>query len=420
MIEEEVKRINQKIQRVKAKESENQAKLTRLFYGITLALLITSIYFYITKEWITGGIVTIIALFLLPIGKRTASQISSSIMKELQEDKERLLKKLEVIQEQIMESHSSDDEDITKKLLRDQHVRQQIEIETATLLQNERAYEKVLMGFEEWEKSGVSIEERAVNIKKTYGLPFQISNERLLDAFQILEAIKDRALNKQKLSEIKEELLNEVSNFNTKVNTVAKQVNFLNEGPNKINQIAFRLKEEKKKYEQLLQIEAKLKDSNEQISKLSFEIDYLQKECRVLWQIAEVSNEEAFRAKGQANATAKELLERMNLLNAQLERFGELVNNCNLERNYVNHIEEMSGEITKLNATEKERLSQLSAINHRLHELEEGGSYADALHTYEAGKSIIKTMQKTGQHLQSRKISYLRQLSSIVSSDFQK
>lgn len=394
LIEEEVKRINQKIQRVTAKEIENKTKLNRLFYGISLALLIISFYFYGTKEWVTGGIVTILAFLLLPIGKVMTSQMSSSIIHELQEDKERLLKKLEAIQAQLMESNILDDEDITAKLLRDQHVKQQIEIEVATLLQNERTYDKVLSGFEEWEKSGFAIEENAVNIKNTYGLPPQISNERLLDAFQILEAIRDKAQNKQKLTEVKEDLHYEISNFQVKVNSVAKQLNILNTGSIKIDQMAIRLQEEKKKYEQLLQIEAKLKDSAEQISTLTLEIDHLQKEYKVLWQIAEVSNEEAYRAKGQANETARELKERMNLLKAQLNRFGGLVNDCNLETIYENLIKEMSTEITQHNVTEKEKQGQLSAIDHRLQELEEGGTYSDFLHTYEASKSSVKNYAK--------------------------
>ncbi|WP_099362469.1 ATP-binding protein [Fredinandcohnia onubensis] len=394
LIEEEVKRIDQKIQRMTSKESENKHKYTRLFYGIGFILLIISIYFYVTKEWIIGGILTVLGVLMWPVGKTVTSQMSSSFIHEFQEDRERLLKKLEAIKEQLTHSNYSDHEELTAILIRDTHARQQIEIEKASHLQNERALDKVFKDFEEWEKSGFALEEKATNIKKTYGLPMQISNERLLDAFQILEAIKEKVLNKQKLTKAKVELQNEISNFQSKVYTVAKQINIEDQSSIKVDQMAVLLQEEKKKYEQLLQIDAKIKDSEEQIVKLTMEIEHLQKEIQVLWDIAKISNEEEFRAKGQANETARELKERMNLLLAQLERFGELVKICNIETNYEVLIEEMSAEITRLQAIEKERQGQLSAINHRIQELEEGGTYADLLYSYEASNSLVKNYAK--------------------------
>ncbi|MEH7222685.1 AAA family ATPase [Bacillus sp. JJ1566] len=394
LIEDEIERITQQIQRLKVKETENINKLTRLFYGIGLVLLLSSVYFYISQEWLTAGILTVFALLVLPIVKMVTSGMSSSIIHELKADRERLKKKLDTIQEKLKNQNPIDDKDITVKLLHDQQVRQQIEIENATLQINERAYDKVLSGFEEWEKVSFSIDEKAANIKKTYGLPQEVSNERLLDAFQILEAIRDKSLSRYKLLDQKNDLQIEISSFQDKMNLVAGQLNILGQDSVKIDQLAIQLKEEKRKYEQLLQIEAKLKDATNQISELTTEIDHLQKECQVLWDMAKVSNEEEFRAKGQANDHAREIKERMNLLMAQLERFGELVNNCNVETNYQNQIEEMSAEITQLQVIEKEEQSQLSAIKHRVQELEEGGTYADFLHSYEASKSVVKDYAK--------------------------
>lgn len=393
-LEEEIKRIDQKIVRETVREKEIRSKFTRLFYGIALTLAIISIYFYVSQEWMTGGILTILALFMLPIGRTVISQMASTIIHELHEDREALLKKLQTIQEQLLQSNQTDNEDISSLLLRDQHIRQQLEIEQATLQQYERAYEKVLEGFEEWETTGFTIEEKATNIKKTYGLPLNISNELLMDAFQILEAIRDKVLTKQKLIEAKGNLQNEISDFQVKVNRVGKQLNILELGTIRIDRLAIRLEEEKKKVEQHTQFEEKVKNAKEQNSKLTFEINHLQNEIKVLWDIAQVSSEEEYRAKGQANERAKELNERINILKAQLDRFGELVSKCNYETNYKNLIVELSAELGQYHESEKEIQSQLSAVNHSLLELEEGGTYADFLHSYEANKSVVKNYAK--------------------------
>ncbi|MEH7381565.1 AAA family ATPase [Bacillus sp. JJ1533] len=394
LIEDEIDRITHQIERATAKETENKTKLARVFNGIGLALLLSSVYFYISQEWITGGILTILALLMLPIGKRVTSQMSSSIIHELKIDKESLLKKLDAIKEKLKSQNLSDDEEITTRLLRDQQVRQEIQIENASLHQHERAYDKVLVGFEEWEKAGFSIEERVANIKKTYGLPQHISNERLLDAFQILEAIRDQALRKRKLLEQRNELQKEISSFKEKIDFVGKQLKIPNQDVIKIDELASQLQKEKRKYDQLLQNEAKLKDTTDQLEELTLEMDHLQKECHVLWNMAEVSNEEEFRAKGQANVKSKQVKERMNLLKSQLERYGDLVNNCSVETDYENRIEGLSADITQLNELEKEKQRQLSAIHHRVQELEEGGTYADILHSYEASKSLVKDHAK--------------------------
>lgn len=395
LIEEELKRIDQKIHRVSTKESDNKSKLTRLFYGVSVALVIVSIYFYLSQEWLTGVIITIVALSMLPISKIVTSKMSSSYIQELHDDRERLLKELHSIQEELTQSNIKDDGEIVKILIRDQHVRQQIEIETATLQQNERAYDKVLKEFEEWEITGFSIDEKATNIKKTYGLPLQISNERLLDAFQILEAIREKAFSKQKLKDVGSVLQHELSDFQAKITSIAKEVGYEDQDDIHIDQIGLRLQEEKKKYEHFLQIEEKVKDTEDQISKLSLEIVHLKKEYRKLWEIAEVPGEEAYRVKGQANQAAKEIKERMDLLDAQFIRFGELVKKCNVEINYQQLIEEFSTEIDQLYASEKALQGQLSSINHRLKELEEGGTYADFLHSYGASKSLVKDYAKS-------------------------
>ncbi|MEH7238384.1 ATP-binding protein [Bacillus sp. JJ1562] len=394
LIEDEINRINQQIQRVTARETENKTKLTRLFYGIGLVLLLSSVYFYISQEWLTAGILTALALLMLPVGKMVTSQTTSYIIQELENDRESLMKKLDPILERLKNQNPINDEDITARLLRDQQVRQQIQIENATLHQNERAYDKVLTGFEEWEKVGFSIEEKAANIKKTYEIPEQVSNERLMDAFQILEAIRDKVMRLQNLSVQKIELQKEISDFQNKINMVANRLNIQDQVPIKIDQFSIRLQEENKKNELLLQIEEKLKEATDQKEKLELEIGHLQKESYILWDLAEVPNEEMFRAKGQANGHAKEIKERMNFLNAQLGRFGELVNNCSVEINYESRIEEISAEITNLFELEKEKQRQLSAINHRVQELEEGGTYADFLHSYEASKTLVKDHAK--------------------------
>ncbi|MFS0824366.1 AAA family ATPase [Bacillus sp. 1P02SD] len=394
LIEDEVNRINQQIQRVTVKEAESKTKLTRIFYGIGVVLLLSAVYFYISQEWLTGGILTILALLMLPIGKTVTSQMSSSIIPALKDDRESLLKKLNAVQEKLKNYNPLNNEDNTARLLQDQQVKQQIEIEKVTLHQNERAYEKVLAEFEEWEKVGFSIDEKASNIKNKYGLPQQITNERLMDAFQILEAIRDKVLSKRKLLEQKDELQKEISSFHQKINVVAKQLQILDQDSIKIDQLAIQLQEEKRKHEHLLQIETKLKDTNDQISELTLELDHLQKECRVLWDMAEVSNEENFRAKGQVNDQAKEIKERMNILKSQLERFGELVHCCNVDTNYKKRVEELSAETSQLHMLEKEAQRQLSAIHHRVQELEEGGTYAEFLHSYEASKSMVKEHAK--------------------------
>ncbi|MCC3355420.1 ATP-binding protein [Bacillus sp. REN16] len=394
LIDVEIERINQQITRVSAKETENKTKLTRVFYGIGLALILVSVYFYFSQEWITGGILSVIALLILSIGKMVTTQMSSSIIHELKVDKERLLKKQGSIKEKLKNHNPLDEEEITSKLIHDQHVRQQIAMEHAALRRNESGYDKVLSGFEEWEKAGFLIEEKVANIKKTYGLPQQVSNERLMDTFQILEAIRDNALRKQNLLEQKNELQAEISAFQYKLNSVANQLNIREQDQIKIDQLAIRLQEEKKNNELMLQNEAKIKDATDQIAKLELEIAYLQKECSVLWELAEVSNEESFRAKGQANAQGKEIKERMSLLHAHLKRFGELVPNCNVETDYEKRIEEISAEITQLQTVEKEEQRRLSATHHRVQELEEGGTYADLLHSYKANKSLVKDHAK--------------------------
>ncbi|MFT4417207.1 AAA family ATPase [Fredinandcohnia humi] len=394
-LEDELRRVDQKIKGLSEKEAGNKKRVWLLLMGIGIVFFLSGVYSLFTIEWLYGAFFIIFLLLFYPIGKALTSQSSSLILRELHNDRIHLVDRLKHIQEELLKGDFKNTKDLSGKLLLDQQIRQQIEIERATLTHYERAYEKVVANFEDWERSKFEMEENAKAVKRQLAIPDGISIERLMDVFQIIDSIKEKYVKKEKLYVQIQSKQTDIDLFQTKIADVLRLLNEkYDDSSTAIEQLSVQLNEEKKKLEKIVMYEGKIMDATERISQLEREISYINNECRILWKLANVANEEEFRGKGQANAAAKEIKDRMVLLQAQLERYQELVSICNLDTNYQNVIQEAAEELKRLVSLEKDIQTQLSDSKHRIKELEEGGTYSDFLHSFEAKKSSAKELAK--------------------------
>ncbi|MFS0862510.1 AAA family ATPase [Fredinandcohnia sp. 179-A 10B2 NHS] len=393
-IEEEINRIDLKIKGSQKKRIQTKRKLQFLLGGIGAAIMLALIFSFMKSDWLFGGFFTLLLVLLFPFGTLLLSQFSSGVG-DLKEERDILSRKLVQIQEQLQSTVYNHDTEASNRLIRDQQVRQQIEIEKSSLMQNERAYNKVVEAFEQWEKGQFAIEEKAKQCRVQYGISEQITNERLMDAFLILESLKERVLKKRKLEVQIKETLEAIKGYQKRVAMIIQKVNLqVDNYSSAVEKLIIHLQEEKKKQEKVFDDEGKIKDASDRMSQLKFEIKHIMSECQTLWDHANVNNEEEFRAKGQSNEVAKGIKEKLILLQAQLDRFETLVDKCELDENYQTVIEETTEEIKQTTEKEKGLQLQRSEINYRIKELEDGGTYADVLHSFEAKKTAAKEFAK--------------------------
>lgn len=393
-IQDELNRVDLKIKGSQKKGKQTKSKIQFFLVGIGAAILFAMAYSFMKSEWLFGGVFALLLVLLFPFGKLLLSLLTSGA-DDLNEEKDLLSKRLMQIKEQLQNTDYTQDNEASNKLIRDQQIRQQIEVEKGTLVQNERAYNKVVAAFEEWEKGQFLLEERAKKCRIHYGISEQITNERLMDAFQILESLKERVIKKRKLEEKIKDSLEEIKSYQKRVAIIMQQVNLqVDNYSSAVEKLVIHLQEEKKKYEKVLEYENKIQDASDRMSQLKLEIRHIKNECQTLWDHASVNNEEEFRAKGQANEVAKGIKEKLILLQVQLERYETLVNKCELDENYQTVIEETTEEIKQYTEKEKGFQLQLSDCNYRIKELEDGGTYADVLHSFEAKKTVAKEYAK--------------------------
>nr|WP_275695650.1 AAA family ATPase [Fredinandcohnia sp. SECRCQ15] len=394
-LNDEMSRIDKKMDSLTKQVKGRKRKINILFGIIGIALLSAAVYAIVIAEWLFGILSIFLMLLLLPIAKLIGSQAETNFIQELKKDKLHLLKRLASLDEQLSSVKGTNNHDATVSLMKDQQIRQRLEVEKASYKQYEQLYEKVLVSYEEWESSSFEVNEKSKVLKKKYKLPLDISNELLLDAYQLLEGLKGKIQQKERNGIEIQMLEDEVKQYQNKVQNICSHLKIVIDDPFlAIDTVVSRLLEEKHKQEQVLQFERKIEEVSERITHLELEVEHLRKECILLWNQAEVATEDEFRAKGHASDHAKDIKKKMSILRAQLDRYGEIVEKCQVHQNYQMMIEEGTTRLEQLALQEKECQLQLSEIKLRIEELEEGGTYSELLHSFEGKKSIAREYAK--------------------------
>ena len=155
-----------------------------------------------------------------------------------------------------------------------------------------------------------------------------------------------------------------------------------------------KLEMEKTKLDSVRYYQQKVDDSSEQLSYLQLEAEHIRIACKELWSQAEVENEEDFRRKGKLFEEAGKIQQRLRLLNSQLLSNSKSELEWNPDKNYESLVQKYKTEIEEVNKIEGNLQQQLSEVNIRIQELEEGGTYADLFHSFQLKKANFQENAK--------------------------
>ncbi|UOY92049.1 AAA family ATPase [Ectobacillus sp. JY-23] len=280
-------------------------------------------------------------------------------------------------------------------------VKQLEEVEVFKLQQAEKAYERILQQYEEWEQASYGLQQETERMRKAYALPHSLPHAQLLLAFEKLEKMK--RLQREIILKTKqcEDILKRTKQFEQKVLVLKQEFKISSSSVSGILHSIYALMQDEKEKQ------VKKQRGMELLAEKQAEYEELQhahaayvKERDELWQEAAVSSEESFYQRGKEYEAAESMKKQLSFADTQIKilqerlHYVDITNRTvwidNYEALYQTYIKEMQ----RIQQAERQLQEQIVQYQAEITGLEEGGAYPELLHEWEVRKENLREQMK--------------------------
>ncbi len=280
------------------------------------------------------------------------------------------------------------------QLEKDEEVRKLFERESYKLQQMERAYDKVVSSYEEWERETFRTSEQVNAYKKRYMFPEFYMYAHILPAFERMEKMQQLYRDLEKKSERKSSLFEMISQFEHKLETVIGSVEY-----SKLHEAQSRMQNEKEKRQTCKQLKEKLAEWQEEYALMQEQLKQLLVERDSLWHIAHSTDEEMFLEAGKLAEKREDAEKQVGRLLPQIDLLEQRLTSLSLAEHYEadGYEEKLKQELTAAQnclAQEKELTERIAKHRMEIANLEEGSTYGDLMHEWEMKKAQVREQVK--------------------------
>ncbi|QWH41102.1 AAA family ATPase [Bacillus mycoides] len=280
------------------------------------------------------------------------------------------------------------------QLEKDEELSKLFEREAYKLQQMERAYDKVVSSYEEWERETFRMREQVDAYKTRYMFPEFYTYAHILPAFERIEKMQQLYRDLEKQSARKSSLYEMISHFEHKLETVIGSKEYSN-----LHEAKSRMQNEKEKRQTCKQLKEKLAEWQEEYEFMQEQLKQLLVERDGLWHIAESTDEEMFLEAGKLAEKREDADKQVGRLLPQIDLLEQRLTSLSLAEHYEadGYDEKLKQEITAAQnclAGEKELTERIAKHRIEIANLEEGSTYGDLLHEWEMKKSQVREQVK--------------------------
>ncbi|MBJ8055259.1 AAA family ATPase [Bacillus cereus] len=280
------------------------------------------------------------------------------------------------------------------QLEKDEEIRKLFERESYKLQQMERAYDKVVSSYEEWERETFHMGEQVDAYKTRYMFPEFYTYAHILPGFERIEKMQQLYRELEKKAERKSSLYEMISHFEHKLETVIGSKEYSN-----LHKAQSRMQNEKEKRQTCKQLKEKLAEWQEEFEFMQEQLKQLLVERDGLWHIADSTDEEMFLEAGKLAEKREDADKQVGRLLPQIDLLEQRLTSLSLAEHYEadGYDEKLKREITagqNCLAQEKELTERIAKHRIEIANLEEGSTYGDLLHEWEMKKSQVREQVK--------------------------
>ncbi|HDR3346492.1 TPA: AAA family ATPase [Bacillus cereus] len=280
------------------------------------------------------------------------------------------------------------------QLEKDEEIRKLFERESYKLQQMERAYDKVVSSYEEWERETFRISEQVNVYKKRYTFPEFYTYVHILPAFERMEKMQQLYRELEKQGKRKSSLYEMISQFEHKLETVIGSAEY-----SKLHEAQSRMQNEKEKRQTCKQLKEKLAEWQEEYAFMQEQLKQLLVERDSLWHIADATDEEMFLEAGKLAEKREDAEKQVGRLLPQIDLLEQRLTSLSLAEHYEadGYDGKLKQELTVVQnclAQEKELTERIAKHRMEIANLEEGSTYGDLMHEWEMKKAQVREQVK--------------------------
>lgn len=280
------------------------------------------------------------------------------------------------------------------ELEKDEEIRKLFERESYKLQQLERAYDKVVSSYEEWERETFQAGEQVDAYKTRYMFPEFYTYAHILPAFECIEKMQQLYRELEKQGTRKSSLYEMISQFEHKLETVIGSAEY-----SKLHEAQSRMQNEKEKRQTCKQLKEKLAEWQEEYEFMQEQLKQLLIERDGLWHIAESTDEEMFLEAGKLAEKREDAEKQVGRLLPQIDLLEQRLTSLSLAEHYEadGYEEKLKREMTVVQnclAQEKELTERIAKHRMEIANLEEGSTYGDLMHEWEMKKAQVREQVK--------------------------
>ncbi|NRG47310.1 AAA family ATPase [Bacillus sp. CRN 9] len=383
-----------KVQRTRSSGSKKKGERIQFTLFTGLFIILASWGFW-SGNWLialTGICGMIFSIYTLM--KRQASRSDDFFDSEMLSLKEREKSLREKING-LNPINTAETETLLKK---DDELQLQMSQTQLQLKQINEQYEKIIYSYEEWEAASVNAEKVLIDLSHKLELPESLALFHLVDAFNLIEQLKALVKEKGYLIERRDAAAKRINEI---VSAFESLYLLINEDSTTIQECAYmlkkKLKEEMEKQIKQKEMNVKLLELEEEWQSVNTLCDHYLEERFKLLTLVNADSIEAYRELGNKFAKKESIEEQLRTLHLKLkmasltfeemEKLDSLINIRAKAREIQHHLANIEEEISLLQKQMAENQYEISLI-------EEGGIYADLLHTYKLKKAELEEHAK--------------------------
>ncbi|MGN4929526.1 AAA family ATPase [Bacillus cereus group sp. MYBK14-1] len=280
------------------------------------------------------------------------------------------------------------------QLEKDEEIRKLFERESYKLQQLERAYDKVVSSYEEWERETFQAGEQVDAYKARYMFPEFYTYAHILPAFERMEKMQQLYRELEKQGTRKSSLYEMISQFEHKLETVIGSAEY-----SKLHEAQSRMQNEKEKRQTCKQLKEKLAEWQEEYEFMQEQLKQLLIERDGLWHIAASTDEEMFLEAGKLAEKREDAEKQVGRLLPQIDLLEQRLTSLSLAEHYEadGYDGKLKQELTVVQnclAQEKELTERIAKHRMEIANLEEGSTYGDLMHEWEMKKAQVREQVK--------------------------
>ena len=364
-----------------------------------VALIMTG-YFLNDRNYTLGGIFSLITVLAIAHVIR-AIITNKKRRNELKEQKSKLKIKQSQLLIKLETLNVGDGGNIQQALLRDDHLRNELALQSTRVKEEKTAYEEANLKFKTWEQQNEQLKQELIDWCAIHKFRSGFPATHYIKLMNIVGELKkkqyemnqnDRKINELQLVCASEE--EKVKNLGLKYN-----LNYETKWHQQcVEQLWQCLRREKERVILLQRLQDKQAVIKSSLLGVKNKITVYKEEQVKMWAEASVDNEDQFLLKGQAYAERKALQTKMTLLTSQLSSYIQTPEELRLIEEEIlqahltfdERVKSLTERLNLLIAKEEQINKEIATLQVAIEQLEEGSNYSECLHQFEKEKELLK------------------------------